>query len=192
MLKKILLLLCCVSSMAMAKTPVNVVEIANFYCPECYQAYQYSSNIKDAIKQSNGQLDFVPIFFGKVSPWPAKIYLSVPEKYQAQAQKALFSAAILNGLPMKTAESACVEVNDLAPHYSVDQCVDKANSSIVASRLSKALMLLHKVYGDTKTPLLFPIFIVEQGGKIKTVLSRNEYGNVKLLVNEVVKHVKAL
>lgn len=177
-------------SLIATAAPVNVVEIANFFCPECQAAQQHIDTVTKAIKATGGEYDFVPVFYGKVSSWPARVYLSLPKSLAKAGRIALFTAA-QNGEAMVSAQAACIVVNDQLPHYSVDHCITAASSSQPAARLTKALQLLQHIYRDKQAVLLFPLFVIEQNGQIQAVLSRNEYPNITQLVNEVAGYVSS-
>lgn len=171
-------------------SPVNVIEVANFYCPECYAAEQHIKPLRTDVVAKGGQFDFVPIFFGKVSPWPAKVYLSLPKSQASTARDALFQAAILNGLPMASAQSACTVVTlALKKSMSISACVEGAMGEQVGRRLKAVLTLLKHVYPSGHASLLFPLFIVMEDGQIRDVLSRHQYPEVAALIKEVQRAV---
>lgn len=123
MRKLIFLILLFLSTSALAKG-INVVEIANFYCAECFEANRITQRIEEAVVPSGGVFDFVPLFLDYPYVWPAKVYFSLPENVQLQkkAKDALFKAANISGISMKSAESACIIVQDAVPSYSLSNC----------------------------------------------------------------------
>lgn len=169
-----------------AASPINIIEVANFYCPYCYEAEQYIKPLRQAVNAQGGQFDFVPIYYGSISPWPARIYLSLAKSSTSAARHALFSAAALNGLPMATAQAACDVVNQSRPMpVPLSDCVNAAIGQRPALRLHAVLTLLKHIYPKSHQTLLFPVFVLMQDDHIKAVLSRQEYPHVRDLIREV-------
>ena len=168
-------------------SPRNVIEVANFYCPDCYAAEKQIAPLEKAVQAQGGVLDFVPIVYGRISPWPARVYLAMPARDGAPAKAALFTAAAVNGLPMASAQAACsVVLNRLSRPLSLEACVNLASSEVPKQRLQAVMTLLHHVYPNAQTPVLFPLFIVMQDGQVREVLSRHQYPQVATLVQEVI------
>lgn len=181
-----------ISSSTYALNSVNVVEIANFYCQECYKANQFNKRIEDAVKERGGVFHFVPVLLNYSTGWPTRVYFSIPKEFEGKAKEAFFTAANVSGLTMKTPESACVVLHDAIPSYSVDACIKRAISTLPNERLARTLTLLKHIYNKPDDILLFPIYVVEKDNEVKATLSRQQYEEVEVLVNEVVRYVNSI
>lgn len=175
-----------------AANTVDVVEIANFYCQECYKADQYTNRIEEAVKSKGGRYDFVPVFLNYANAWSSRVYFSMPDEFKEKTRQAFFTAINVSGITMKTPESACVVIHDALSNYSVNECINRATSTIPNEHLANALTLLHHIYNKQDDVLLFPVFVIEKDNEIKATFSRREYEDVEVLVNEVVRYVTSL
>lgn len=175
-----------------AMSVVDVVEIANFYCQECYRASQFTTQIEEAVKLKKGTYDFVPVFLNYSNAWSSRVYFSIPDELKNKASQAFFTAVNVNGITMKTPESACVVIHDAIANYSVNECIKRATSTLPNEHLANAQTLLHHIYNKQDDVLLFPIFVIEKDNEIKATFSRREYEDVDVLVSEVVRYVNSL
>lgn len=162
---------------------VAVIEIANFYCPHCYEAQQYVPALEAKLKETGGQFDLVPIYWGDISPWPTRLYLSLPKELNNSLAQQLFMAAQGQGLTMKTAESTCTAVKNVNSAMSLQECVNLAKSNRGLRREYRAWQLISHI--PKMTNIQLPLFIIEKNGKIVSVYSRSDYGEVSELVKAV-------
>lgn len=174
---------------------VSVIEVANFFCPRCYEIEQYADSIEKLVKSTGGEYVFSPVYFGKYSKWPTLAYysdLSIISGIKKQSREALFLAAVSSGDKLADDKSVCQVLSDHIPVIQFKRCLKKVNASYSAYRSMKSLKLLDYLItqGYLGEVIKFPVFIIESNKEIKVVLSAEDTEDMLSLSHQVKELVR--
>lgn len=156
---------------AQAQSPVNVIEIGNFYCPHCFAAQNTAKQLEYKVIDHGGRFAFMPIFTKVSERWPALVYLGLKFKAERDVTKdAFFNAAQVARLNLSTLSQTCQALKSYHTGIDLDDCIKAGQSDRAAQRYRLILTFMKTLYKDNAT-LSLPIFVFERNGKIIRVTS---------------------
>ncbi len=171
--------------------PVNVVEVASFYCGNCYAVKQQIMPLIRAVEKTGGLYHFVPVGLDADQNWSAMAYLGTPAEKTSGVAEALYKSVQDLGMNLDSAASACNAISNYMREYDPDTCLENALSDSTMTRQDNVFRLMDEIVENHRANFVFPLFLIQQDGEIKRVLSFGDYDNATQLLDEVARQVKS-